>query len=61
MFVDVIGIVVHVSNIRGRDDVRIRPYRYMVLMNENVLRLKILSLLHAINFLLFDANQFCNS
>ena len=34
MFVDVIGIVVHVSNIRGRDDVRMRPYRYVVLMNE---------------------------
>ncbi|CAD6269621.1 unnamed protein product [Miscanthus lutarioriparius] len=33
-FVDVIGIVVHVSNIRGRDDVRMRPYRYVVLMNE---------------------------
>ncbi|CAD6333741.1 unnamed protein product [Miscanthus lutarioriparius] len=26
-FVDVIGIVMHVSNIRGRDDVRMRPYR----------------------------------
>ncbi|XP_066326386.1 uncharacterized protein [Miscanthus floridulus] len=33
-FADVIGIIVHVSNIRGRDDVRMRPYRYVVLMNE---------------------------
>ncbi|XP_066353497.1 uncharacterized protein [Miscanthus floridulus] len=33
-FADVIGIVVHVSNIRERDDVRMRPYTYVVLMNE---------------------------
>ncbi|XP_066356052.1 uncharacterized protein [Miscanthus floridulus] len=33
-FTDVIGIVVHVSNSRGRDDVWMRPYRYVVLMNE---------------------------
>jgi len=40
VFVDVIGIVVHVSNIRGRDDVRMRPYRYVVLMNERYLEWK---------------------
>ena len=34
VFVDVIGIVVHVSNIRGRDDVWMRPYRHVVPMNE---------------------------
>jgi len=28
---------VHVSNIRGRDDVWMRPYSYVVLMNERYL------------------------
>jgi len=37
VFVDVIGMVVYVSNIQGRDDFRMRRYKHVVVMNERYL------------------------